>query len=342
MRSCSKFTNPPPSSPLYPVIDASATGCEADFRLAGAVSERRRRRSAEEPAAVAGGRSPLRFAGEVQSIRGVDGGLPEAVLPAVVPRDGAEIAASRAILKTLLEQYLQIAVAFERVRGRPALPPPAWGRVAVPVESQLRFDGEGWAEVSIRLQLESATARRAGCRLDLALSLLPLEIPLLARVAQSYDQRELVVEWRLPKGCHPMLRPNRASGSVTSSPRYEFLTFEIPAELAKGLRSMVPESSVAEGVAPDLAAGAKGRGGVSRPRSGKVRSATIGYTRVESRGVLGLRRSERYVPTLRIVAQWLGAAGFGIGQRVEVQVGQGELILKAVESAEGDGSEVRP
>lgn len=334
MRSYPKCTNPPPHRPLKPLATTAEAGREVDFRYAGAVSERRRRVSAREPAAVAGCRSPMRFASEVQSIEGPAGGLRQAVLLAVVPRDGAAISAYRAILKTLLEEYLQIAVAFERVRGRPALPAPAWGRVAVPVESQLRIDGEGWSDLSIRLQIEPATASRAGCRLDLAVALLPLEIPLLARVAQSYDQRELVVEWRLPEGCHPMLRPDRSSGSVTSSPRYEFLTFEIPAEFATGPLCAVAASSVAEGVATSGAVSAKGRRLTSRAQSGRVRSLTISYTRVASRSVVGGSCSERWVPTLRIVAQWLDAAGFGIGQRVKVRVGRGELIMTAADLAE--------
>ena len=148
-----------------------------------------------------------------------DSGASPAFLIPISPRDGAQLAACRATLKVLLGELLHVAVAFERAPRQPARPSPAWGHVAVPAESQLHFDADGWALLSIRLELAPRAPARAACKLDVAVALLPLEIPLLARVAQTRDCRLLAVEWRLPEPCHPLLRPDRASGgAVTSDP----------------------------------------------------------------------------------------------------------------------------
>ena len=174
-----------------------------------------------------------------------DRGASTASLVPINPRDGAQLAVCRAAFKVLLGELLHVAVAFEREPRQPARPSPAWGHIAVPAESQLHFDADGWALLSIRLELAPRAPARAARKLDVAVSMLPLEIPLLARVAQSRDCRLLAVEWRLPEPCHPLLRPDRASGAVTSAPTYEFLTLQIPARPRALAESVVAEPAPA-------------------------------------------------------------------------------------------------
>jgi hypothetical protein len=279
----------------------------------------------------------MEFADAVHAIRRPGTTFSPAFRIALVPRDGADLAAYRAILKTMLEELFHVAVAFAPQPRRPVRPSPAWGLVAVPAESQLRFDAEGWAQLRIRLQLPPAVPARARCKLDVAVSLLPLDIPLQARVAQSCDRQVLAVEWRLPEPCHPLLRPDRTNGAVTSAPTYEFLTFDLPA------RPQVIASSgfVAEaGAAP--ASATTSPSGAAAPRlPAKEPSSTITCTRVEPRRPMK-GKPDQYVPTLRIVAKWLGAAGFEIGQRMRVQVEPGRLVLTPAAPADTAGEDAQP
>jgi hypothetical protein len=49
-------------------------------------------------------------------------------------------------------------------------------------------------------------------------------------------------------------------------------------------------------------------------------------------------RQDRHLPTIRIVARWLAAFGFDIGQRVRVQAEAGRLVLTSI-PADGPGGE---
>jgi hypothetical protein len=169
------------------------------------------------------------------------------------------------------------------------------------------------------------------CKLDVAVSLLPLEIPLLARVAQSRDCRLLAVEWRLPEPCHPLLRPDRASGAVTSAPTYEFLTLQIPARPRALAESIVAESAPASRpVLPPVQ---------PAPPLKPERSITISAAWVPSRSRrLPPKPPGHYVPFLRITAQWLAGAGFDIGQRVRVQAERGRLVLTSGDAAAGSAA----
>jgi Toxin SymE, type I toxin-antitoxin system len=255
-----------------------------------------------------------------------DAGASPVPLVPISPRDGAQVAACRAAFKVLLGELLHVAVAFERERRQPARSSPAWGTIAVPAESQLHFDADGWAQLCIRLELAPRAPGRAACKLDVAVSLLPLEIPLLARVAQSRDCRLLAVEWRLPEPCHPLLRPDRASGAVTSAPTYEFLTLLIPARPRALAESVVAEPAPAPAVPPLRPVLPPGQH--APPPLKPERSLTISAAWVPSRrSRLPPRPPGRYVPALRITAQWLAGAGFDIGQRVRVQAKRGRLVL---------------
>jgi hypothetical protein len=255
-----------------------------------------------------------------------DAGASPVPLVAINPRDGAQLAACRATFKVLLGELLHVAVAFEREPRQPARPSPAWGHIAVPAESQLRFDADGWAQLTLRLELAPPAPARAACKLDVAVSLLPLEIPLLARVAQSRDCRLLAVEWRLPEPCHPLLRPDRASGAVTSAPTYEFLTLQIPARPRALAESVVAEPALAPAVPPP----ALPPGQPAPPPPKPERSLTISAAWVPARSRrFPPRPTGHYVPALRITAQWLAGAGFDIGQRVRVQAKRGRLVLTA-------------
>jgi hypothetical protein len=257
-----------------------------------------------------------------------DSGVSTASLVPISPRDGAQLAACRAALKVLLGELLHVAVAFERAPRQPARPSPAWGHVAVPAESQLRFDADGWAQLTLRLELAPRAPARAGCKLDVAVSLLPLEIPLLARVAQSPDCRLLAVEWRLPEPCHPLLRPDRASGAVTSAPTYEFLTLQIPARPRALAESVVAEPLPAPAVPPPAPRPALPPRRPAPPPLKPERSLTISAAWVPARSHRPPPRPPgHYVPALRITAQWLAGAGFDIGQRVRVQAKRGRLVL---------------
>jgi Toxin SymE, type I toxin-antitoxin system len=249
---------------------------------------------------------------------------PPSLVPCV-PLNGTQLAAARAALKVLLGELLHVAVAFEPEPHSPARPSPAWGRIAVPTESHLRFDADGWAQLCIRLELAPRAPARAACKLDVAVSLLPLEIPLLARVAQTPDRRLLAVEWRLPEPCHPLLRPDRASGAVTSAPTYEFLTLQIPAHRQA---SVVAEAAPAPACPPAPPRPALPPGLPAPPPPKPERSLTISAAWVPSRSRrLPPRPPGHYVPALRIAAQWLAGAGFDIGQRVRVRAERGRLVL---------------
>ena len=50
-------------------------------------------------------------------------------------------------------------------------------------------------------------------------------------------------------------------------------------------------------------------------------------------GMAGIRL--RSAPKIRLIGLWLGQAGFRIGQRVEVEVKPGRLVLTPVEKADG-------
>jgi hypothetical protein len=267
-----------------------------------------------------------------------------AFLVPINPRDGAQLAACRAALKVLLGELLHVAVAFEREPRQPARPSPAWGHVAVPAESQLRFDADGWAQLCIRLELAPRAPARAACKLDVAVSLLPLEIPLLARVAQSRDCRLLAVEWRLPEPCHPLLRPDRASGAVTSAPTYEFLTLQIPARQQHLAGSdLVAEAAPAPASPPAAPRPVLPPGLPAPPPPKPERSITISAAWVPSRSRrLPPRPPGRYVPFLRITAQWLAGAGFDIGQQVRVQAERGRLVLTSGAAAIAAGSGAHP
>lgn len=269
-----------------------------------------------------------------------DSGASTASLVPISPRDGAQLAACRAAFKVLLGELLHVAVAFEREPRRPARPSPAWGHVAVPAESQLHFDADGWAQLSLRLEL--APRAPAACKLDVAVSLLPLEIPLLARVAQSRDCRLLAVEWRLPEPCHPLLRPDRVSGAVTSAPTYEFLTLQIPARPRALAESIVAEPAPAPAVPPPAPRLALPPGQPAPPPLKPERSITISAAWVPSRSRrLPPRPPGHYVPFLRITAQWLAGAGFDIGQRVRVQAERGRLVLISGDAAAGSAAQPR-
>jgi hypothetical protein len=273
-----------------------------------------------------------------------DSGASPVPLVALTPRDGAQLAACRAALKVLLGELLHVAVAFEREPRTPARPSPAWGHVAVPAEPQLHFDADGWAQLSIRLELAPRAPARAACKLDVAVSLLPLEIPLLARVAQSRDCRLLAVEWRLPEPCHPLLRPDRASGAVTSAPTYEFLTLQIPARQQPLAGSdLVAEAAPAAAVPPPAARPVLPPGLPAALPPKPDRSITVSAAWVPSRSRrLPPRPPGHYVPFLRITALWLAGAGFDIGQRVRVQAEQGRLVLTSGAAAVAAGNGPHP
>lgn len=259
------------------------------------------------------------FATQPLSVRRAGPSLPMALCPAVAPRDGAELSCYRATLKTMLDDLFHIAIAFEpRPRRRPS---PGWGAISVPTESQLRFDPEGWALLSIRLQLQPPAMN---CDPDIEACRAAPEIPLHARLARTPDCQRLAVEWRLPESCHPLLRPDRTSGAVTSHPGCEFLTLVIPAALPAACASVAEPAPAAEPPIP---------GRDPHPDSGRPPAAerffTITDTWVASRARFSLRQ-DRHLPTIRIVARWLAAFGFDIGQRVRVQAEQGSLILTPV------------
>jgi Toxin SymE, type I toxin-antitoxin system len=270
------------------------------------------------------------FAKQPLSVRRAGPSLPMALCPAVAPRDGAELSCYRATLKTMLDDLFHVAIAFEpRPRRRPS---PGWGAISVPTESQLRFDPEGWALLSIRLQLQPPAMN---CDPDIEACRAAPEIPLHARIARTPDCQRLAVEWRLPEPCHPLLRPDRASGAVTSNPGCEFLTLVIPASLPAACASVAEPAPAAEPPIP---------GRDPHPDSGRPPAAerffTITDTWVASRARFSLRQ-DRHLPTIRIVARWLAAFGFDIGQRVRVQAEQGRLILTPVAVAAEPGRIVR-
>jgi hypothetical protein len=268
-----------------------------------------------------------------------DSGAATLSLDPFIPHHGAQLAACRAALMVLLGELLHVAVAFERGPRQPARPSPAWGHVAVPAESQLHLDADGWARLCIRLELAPPAPARAACKLDVAVSLLPLEIPLFARVAQSRDGALLAVEWRLPEPCHPLLRPDRTSGAVTSAPTYQFLTFEIPARPpALAASDLVAEAAPAVSPAPVIHPSLP-----APPPLRPDRSITVSAAWVPSRSRRSLPRPPgHYVPFLRITAQWLAGAGFDIGQQVRVQAEQGRLVLTpGAAAASGNGTRPR-
>jgi len=43
----------------------------------------------------------------------------------------------------------------------------------------------------------------------------------------------------------------------------------------------------------------------------------------------------RSAPTIRLIGLWLEEAGFRIGERVEIEVSHGRLVLKPLEKADG-------
>ena len=157
------------------------------------------------------------------------------------------------------------------------------------------------------------------------------EIPLHARLARTPDRQRLGVEWRLPEPCHPLLRPDRASGAVTSNPGCEFRTLVIPASLPTACAAVAEAAPATEPPTP---------GRDPQPDSGRPPAAerffTITDTWVASRARFAFRQ-DRHLPTIRIVARWLAAFGFDIGQRVRVQAEQGRLILTPVAVAAEPG-----
>jgi len=155
------------------------------------------------------------------------------------------------------------------------------------------------------------------------------EIPLHARLARTPDCQRLAVEWRLPEPCHPLLRPDRASGAVTSDPLYEFLTLVIPAALPAACTVAEP-APAAEPPTP----GRDPHSDSDRPPAAE-RFFTITDTWVASRARYALRR-DRHLPTVRIVARWLSAFGFDIGQRVRIQAEQGRLVLTPIDPTAED------
>jgi Toxin SymE, type I toxin-antitoxin system len=278
------------------------------------------------------------FATDPQPVRCGDHGLRQNLWPAIPPRDAVEHSCQRAVLKTLLEELFHVALAFAPGPGGKTRRAVGCGRVSVPAESQLRFDGAGWARLSIHLgptpELQRALFGSAGVEVPQ----LPGAVSLLARVARTHDRR-LAVEWRLPEPCHPLLRPERTSGAVITQPSsYEFLALFISDSLA----ALAAADSVAEPAAgpaaPPHAQDAPRhrvraiRGIPSSPPA--ERCLTISTLRVESRRRFDRRPPDRYVPLLRIAAGWLAACGFDSGQRVRVQVEPGRLVLTPSASAD--------
>src|SRR5262249_32248786 len=163
-------------------------------------------------------------------------------------------------------------------------------------------NAEGWAELSIHLQVAPGPRGCPRCNLGPAISLLPLDIPVLARVAQTEDRRLLAVEWRLPEPGHPQLRPDSTCGAVTSAPTSEFLPFLIPAQRWEAAsRSLVAEAAAGEREAS---------AGAGPLASATERFLTVSGTRVESRSRLMFKPPASHIPTLRIVGKWLAAADF--------------------------------
>jgi hypothetical protein len=286
------------------------------------------------------------FATQPVSVRRAGPSLPMALCPAFVPCDGAEVSCYRATLKTMLDDLFHVAIAFEpRPRRRPS---PGWGAISVPTESQLSFDTEGWALLSIRLQLQPPAMN---CDPDIEACRAAPEIPLHARLARTPDRQRLAVEWRLPEPCHPLLRPDRASGAVTSNPGCEFLTLVIPASLPAACASVAEPAPAAEPPAacasvaePAPAAEPPTPGRDPHPDAGRPPAAErffiITDTWVASRARFSLR-GDRHLPTIRIVARWLAAFGFDIGQRVRVQAEQGRLVLTPIAATTEPGRIVR-
>ncbi len=62
------------------------------------------------------------------------------------------------------------------------------------------------------------------------------------------------------------------------------------------------------------------------PQGGSEVAAPLDFRRMT---VCGRYRHEVQVPDLRLCGQWMRTAGFDLGQKVQVQVGEGQLMICA-------------
>ncbi len=154
-------------------------------------------------------------------------------------------------------------------------------------------------------------------------SQLPMRIRVQARLAREAGLEQPAAVWRLSDEQHPLIRPSRTHGVVSSSGRFERVALVVAPLLP--LASDVAESGTRDATRACAA---------ERVRQAKHRHATISCTFVESRSRWKFRPQGWLVPMLSIKAKWLALCGFDIGQRVQLEVEPGRLVI-APEPAAG-------
>lgn len=88
-------------------------------------------------------------------------------------------------------------------------------------------------------------------------------------------------------------------------------------------------------VAPVSASTSENRGKIRDKNT--IRTLTVSTVHRESGGSMRIKHS--WVPALRLNGQWLGRLGFAPGQKVELKIGQGTIVITSICDASGAGDE---